>query len=915
MEKAEVQRIDKSKRLQRLLDDPSVLRQGAPINFGASRNAGSAQAWFMVGDQVLQANKMIRSSANEYMNALLGLHQETGMSDEALAEAYTIGVTAYACVQVRAKLVSKVPLLVKIGDETVTDPTNPLVQFVNQSVKYMSQIETSLAIWGKNYLHKRRNMNGYPVQLDWISPTIIDPILDEKNGSIVSYRVHMVPSPLTLNDIIYTHTLNPLDPNDGVSPYEVAMNSVKVERNIADFAVSFFANRARPDALLTFDEYLDETAFNDARQEWEKKFKGVENQHRTAVMPGAWNYTPISSNPEDLAMGELTDKVRENVLAIFGVSPVLVGLSSGSDQLSAQSTYEQAWSQAIQHIAVPQAEFIINDLNEEWVPELSTIYGEQIRIEIDEDQINAQTKATAERSNTSISLYNTGVITADESRGYIGQQGDEVALQRPPNLISMAWNDGLVTFNESRRYLGLPEVEDIGKGSGYIYDVDPRQQQQQGGFGNLFPFGFSQGVDMRNLPKIIVDPPQKQLHTKKPIIRNAIASYLEAIKSDGIHQEQHVLKHDPLREDETDKEALFDELRQWRQKQRSYTKKCLTKERDITPVDFECHVLDDSIQSLVRSGLDDGWYYSHVFDIAEEALRTEIVPEDEPFGITKEEYEAYWRDLNDLNVELATSWLEYMADVSADIEAALIDNPQVDFDFEQVFQRYRDSLIAKWIGTTEVPGILQRVVLAGMAKGNTILNSLNLDAERFDQRSKGFTREGPSAAFTISWEGFAEEAFAFVSEYGFDLIRNIDNTTRQQIASVMQRAIDENWTRDQIQAALGEILFDTNTPNDRIESRAKTISNTELGRAFNAGAENRWNVAGFTRAVWQTVRDQLVCPICRPLHGQVYELSTGIYSQRLGKNIKHIAHPECRCFGQPDPTSLNLDEMTAVADA
>jgi hypothetical protein len=90
-------------------------------------------------------------------------------------------------------------------------------------------------------------------------------------------------------------------------------------------------------------------------------------------------------------------------------------------------------------------------------------------------------------------------------------------------------------------------------------------------------------------------------------------------------------------------------------------------------------------------------------------------------------------------------------------------------------------------------------------------------------------------------------------------------------------------------------------------ARAELIAQTEAIRVFNEGAFERWTQVGVTRAVWQTVRDSFVCPVCRRLHGTVAEIETGWThpggtgdeARYEGQTYRDSAHPGCRCFRRP----------------
>ena len=74
------------------------------------------------------------------------------------------------------------------------------------------------------------------------------------------------------------------------------------------------------------------------------------------------------------------------------------------------------------------------------------------------------------------------------------------------------------------------------------------------------------------------------------------------------------------------------------------------------------------------------------------------------------------------------------------------------------------------------------------------------------------------------------------------------------------------------------------------EARAERIAVTEVTRMFRIGSMLAYEDAGIERVQFQTVRSEGVCPICRPLDGNVYTLNDA---------PKPPLHVNCRCAVLP----------------
>ena len=132
----------------------------------------------------------------------------------------------------------------------------------------------------------------------------------------------------------------------------------------------------------------------------------------------------------------------------------------------------------------------------------------------------------------------------------------------------------------------------------------------------------------------------------------------------------------------------------------------------------------------------------------------------------------------------------------------------------------------------------------------------------------------------IDWDGFNQAAIDFAQEYRFEWIKGITDTTREQTQQVMADWIASGDPLSVLEAQIEAIYG---------EARAASISATEITRLFQEGNELAWQSTGLVeKAIWMTVQDERVCPICEPMDGVEIDLGSG-----------PPAHSNCRCFTQP----------------
>lgn len=293
---------------------------------------------------------------------------------------------------------------------------------------------------------------------------------------------------------------------------------------------------------------------------------------------------------------------------------------------------------------------------------------------------------------------------------------------------------------------------------------------------------------------------------------------------------------------------------------------------------FQTYVTPPDVERYVRAHLTPDMDYANirtVFTMARHLLKKKAVAEPEA---TPAQYEQYWRRYDQLLEAIGNAWLDdYMARAWNQIDNQ-IGEEYDEGAFSESLAANRPGLIDEWLGTPDQPGTLAQLVLAGMAAGSEALQ-------------RDIPNPNKAAPVQVDWNLLDKQAYDFVQSYVFDLIKRLDDTTREQVRKTFAAWMTSGKPLTDLKDELETIFKDP--------VRAENIAQTETTRAYAEGAFNRWEQAGVTEGVWQTVRDQLVCDICGPLHGTTGNFREGWRHPRDGKLYKPPAHPRCRCFARP----------------
>jgi len=123
----------------------------------------------------------------------------------------------------------------------------------------------------------------------------------------------------------------------------------------------------------------------------------------------------------------------------------------------------------------------------------------------------------------------------------------------------------------------------------------------------------------------------------------------------------------------------------------------------------------------------------------------------------------------------------------------------------------------------------------------------------------------------FDWALAAEDAIAFAQEYTFRLVgapgdtgRSLTATTRRVLQRKVSAYVENPTTIGQLRDELFTAGFS--------KTRANAIAVTEVTRAYARGEEiaaKHSQEAGLElEPIWNTLRDELVCPICGPNDGK-----------------------------------------------
>lgn len=153
---------------------------------------------------------------------------------------------------------------------------------------------------------------------------------------------------------------------------------------------------------------------------------------------------------------------------------------------------------------------------------------------------------------------------------------------------------------------------------------------------------------------------------------------------------------------------------------------------------------------------------------------------------------------------------------------------------------------------------------------------------------------GMVAAFNLD----NPRAVAYLQNYGANLVKGVNETTREYIKTVVTQGVEQGWSYGKIAAAITERYkeFAVGRPQQHIDSRAHLIAVQEAGQAYSEATMivglDLEDVGIEMVKSWLTLQDDRVSELCRNNARQGW---IGIRSEFSSGHQRPLGHVACRC--------------------
>ena len=208
---------------------------------------------------------------------------------------------------------------------------------------------------------------------------------------------------------------HPLDDHYGFPPLQAALMALDVHNAAGRWNKALLDNSARPSGALVYAPKeggnLSDEQFDRLKAELEDGYSGAARAGRPLLLEGGLDWKAMGLTPKDMDFIEAKHGAARDIALAFGVPPMLLGIPGDNTF----SNYQEA-NRAFYRLAVLP---LIGRIAKEFTAWLAPLYGEDLRLWYDADQIAG---LTVERDAPWTRVGAAAFLTDDEKREAVGYE-------------------------------------------------------------------------------------------------------------------------------------------------------------------------------------------------------------------------------------------------------------------------------------------------------------------------------------------------------------------------------------------------------------------------------------------------------------------------------------------------------------
>jgi HK97 family phage portal protein len=226
------------------------------------------------------------------------------------------------------------------------------------------------------------------------------------------------------HEMIFGKYHNPVDEWRGMSPLSAARQSLISESYTISANQNIFKQGMRMSGAFVSDKALNDVTYNRLKTQLNNMYGGVNNFHKNLLLEQGLDFKEMSLNAKDMEWIKQRKINREEILAVYKVPPVKVGIFEYANYANSEAQDKIYWNECV----IPRVIKIQEYLNTFLCPR----YGKDVYCQFDLSEVAAFKEDEELKSKIAVSLTEGGIKTIDEVR--------EELYNLPPVPWGSTWN-------------------------------------------------------------------------------------------------------------------------------------------------------------------------------------------------------------------------------------------------------------------------------------------------------------------------------------------------------------------------------------------------------------------------------------------------------------------------------------------
>jgi HK97 family phage portal protein len=354
-----------------------------------------------------------------------------------LKEGYQQNSVGYACIRYRAWTAAAVSWCLYKGESELDE--HPLLDLIEKpnplqgKTEFFADFYESFFATGNGFMESVGPNVGPPIELYVQKPQLMK-ILAGPLAIPMAYRLEVGSEkkdwpcdPITgESDIWHLKTWHPFDHWYGMSPMEAAAYAIDQHNSAGAWNQSLLQNAARPSGALVLTgkdgpANLTDEQFTRLKQQLKEQQTDADAKGAPLLLDGGMDWKEMSMSPKDMDFLEGKLGSAREICAVYGLSPMLVGIPGEATFANFESAKLAFWEDS----QLPFLDVVRDALNRWLVPR----FGEDLRLDYDEDSISALAPRRKEKFEM---LVKADFLSINEKREALGYEptegGDDVMV-------------------------------------------------------------------------------------------------------------------------------------------------------------------------------------------------------------------------------------------------------------------------------------------------------------------------------------------------------------------------------------------------------------------------------------------------------------------------------------------------------